>query len=57
MGSIHKFLKSINYEDTNGDFEEASISCVKVNKKKDSFEVFISNDKQKCDVNYVYDEY
>lgn len=45
MGSIHKFLKSINYEDTNGDFEEASISCVKVNKKKDSFEVFISNDK------------
>ena len=45
MGSIHKFLKSINYEDTNGDFEEASISSVKLNKKKESFEVFISNDR------------
>ena len=45
MGSIHKFLKSINYEDSNGDFEEASISCVKVNKKQESFEVFINSDK------------
>ena len=45
MGSIHKFLKSINYEDANGDFEEASISSVKVNKKKESFEVFISNER------------
>ena len=45
MGSIHKFLKSLNYEDKNGDFEEASVSSVKVNKKKSYVEVFIENNK------------
>ncbi len=45
MGNISKFLKSINYEDENGDFEEASISSVKINKKKSTCEVFISSER------------
>ena len=40
-----KFFKSIEFEDTNEDFSEASISRVVLNKKKESFEVFIENDR------------
>ena len=40
-----KFFKSIEFEDTNEDFCEASISRVVLNKKKESFEVFIENDR------------
>ena len=43
MGNLQKFFKSINYDDVNGDFEEASISSVKLNRKKESFEVFINS--------------
>ena len=42
---LAKFFTSIGFEDTNNDFSEASISRVVLNKKKESFEVFIENDK------------
>ena len=42
---LGKFFKSIEFEDTNNDFSEASISRVVLNKKKESFEVFIENDR------------
>jgi len=42
---LNKFFKSINYEDINSDFINASISKVVLNKKKESFEIFIENEK------------
>ena len=42
---LTKFFTSIGFEDTNNDFSEAQISRVVLNKKKESFEVFIENEK------------
>ena len=42
---MKKFFDSIGYEDVNNDFINASISRVILNKKKDSFEVFIQNER------------
>ena len=44
MGNINRFLNSLGYEDSEGDFIESSISSVKINKKKSICEVEISND-------------
>ena len=41
---LKKFFDSIGYEDADNNFENASISKVILNKKKESFEVFIEND-------------
>ena len=41
---LNKFFKSIGFEDTENSFCNASISRVVLNKKKESFEVFIEND-------------
>ena len=42
---LKKFFDSISYVDKNNDFESANISKVVLNKKNESFEVFIENDK------------
>ncbi len=42
---MKKFFDSIGFEDVNDDFATANISRVILNKKKESFEVFIQNDK------------
>ena len=42
---MFKFLDSVGYEDTDGNFNNAYISRVILNKNKKSFEVFIQNDK------------
>ena len=42
---MRKFFDSIGFEDVNNDFIEANISRVILNKKKDSFEVFIQNER------------
>jgi len=42
---LNKFFTSISFQDTNNDFSNASISRVVLNKKKESFEVFIENDR------------
>ena len=39
------FFTSVGYEDKNEDFKDASISKVILNKQKESFEVFIENDR------------
>ena len=39
------FFKSVGFDDKNGDFKEAQISKVVLNKKTESFEVFIENDR------------
>jgi len=39
------FFTSVGYEDKNEDFKDASISKVVLNKQKESFEVFIENDR------------
>ena len=45
MNEMQRFFNSINYEDINNDFANAHISRVVVNKKKESFEVFIENER------------
>ena len=45
MNEMQRFFNSINYEDINNDFENAHISKVILNKKKESFEVFIENEQ------------
>ena len=41
---LSKFLNSVGYEDKNGDFCQATISQVILNRKEQSFDVFIEND-------------
>ena len=45
MNEMQRFFNSINYEDVNNDFANAHISRVILNKKKESFEVFIENER------------
>ncbi len=42
---LAKFFDSIGYKDSEGYFNDAHISKVVLNKKKESFEVFIENDR------------
>ena len=42
---LKKFFDSISYVDKNNDYEQAIISKVVLNKKKESFEIVIENDK------------
>ncbi len=42
---LRRFFDSIGFEDKDNNFSEASITRVVVNKKKESFEVFINNDR------------
>ena len=42
---MNKFFDSIGYKDTEGYFQDAHISKVVLNKKNESFEVFIENDR------------
>ena len=45
MNEMERFFNSIGFVDKDGAFLEATISKVVLNRQKESFEVFIENEK------------